>query len=406
MTTMDKKGWLLPGWLLLFSGLVWMALSDGNAESYNFVIVAATHSWKVALILFAIVIPIVEEIIFRGWGLVPKETDFDYRTTVIGITVISAAVLALFWSSPLSKLIAIAVLVIMIPLIAIAFGAHGSHHTHSGIILFFLGTTIVFILLHIIPLGRITLATLPQTISLAGLSSLCIVMAKRRKFLIGIVIHICFNLTIALCYMVPRTAYDNISFETKDAHVELIRLSEYKSFSSNAYNNFVECGGLDKIAVKLGQKSCNDINSFCPTLYLSDSKKDYLSYRMTVTHPDSCDIAQICYDILKEMINNRMIKSDTIYSRKLYLDFKDMPYANKSNPVLDTITVKDLIYLLRDKYSLPVFPSRGINTECPILGNTTPVNEHNIVSSIENKYNILIKEAPYDKSCIITFHCN
>lgn len=343
-----------------------------------------------AIIIFVLLIPVVDECVFRFWG------GGDYKSTSIWMI----PMIGILWTKADSTLSIIAISVCTILALTALFLTIRSKHND---ILFFCCTTMIWIALYLFCCDSNNPLQICDIIKMSGMALVFVYFAKQKRLWLAMLLHAASNICIALPVSLAYNTSDIQPFSTEGNTICIERPYRGLGIETTMGDTLFLSGDLADIACKLARKNDTTFN----TLYFNTSKISTITYQMKCIGPIGPETYKAVLDTLVE---RQLIKADTTFEL-LYV-------VNVSNPerLADMQksdghkgTLADVVRDLRDTYGYTLYPADGLNTDYPVplIQNEeyTKLSRHKYMTQfLDKNYGLSVTPSLYDKIRVVRFN--
>ena len=309
----------------------------------------------VTLIIVSVLIPIIEELAFRFWGIKKK------YASIISLLFISVYILLtgnIFLA--ISAFIVLGILFFLVK---------------ENELLLIITTSIIFSLLHIDGFSSVNIKTILSLINIFSFAVILCCVTIKYHFLLAVGIHIINNLTAISPQITSAKIkednfmyYRNIQsmFSTNDYSVSLKPITDENDYTEQLYNDVQTISFSGSLSSFVELIQILDTNKTINSVYKIDKSiknvlPDYvitLNYKTT----DSLNYNNILNDVLQSIFS----RCDTIYSTTYSLNIIDFSKLN-NDELCNEISLRELAIRLESFYGIPIMLDDDINEKYPIF---------------------------------------
>ncbi|MBR5778688.1 MAG: CPBP family intramembrane metalloprotease [Bacteroidales bacterium] len=309
----------------------------------------------VTLIIVSVLIPIIEELAFRFWGIKKK------YASIISLLFISVYILLtgnIFLA--ISAFIVLGILFFIVK---------------ENELLLIITTSIIFSILHIDGFSSVNIKTILSLINIFSFAVILCCVTIKYHFILAVGIHIINNL-IAISPQITSAKikednfmyYRNIQsmFSTNDYSVSLKPITDENDYTEQLYNDVQTISFSGSLSSFVELIQILDTNKTINSVYKIDKSiknvlPDYvitLNYKTT----DSLNYNNILNDVLQSIFS----RCDTIYSTTYSLNIIDFSKLN-NDELCNEISLRELAIRLESFYGIPIMLDDDINEKYPIF---------------------------------------
>lgn len=148
--------------------------------------------------------------------------------------------------------------------------------------------------------------------------------------------------------------------------------------------------------------------AFCgSTLYVWPSNQEVKQHYRVVIVNKKPDASPDFLQVVRGMVDNSPLTSDTSYENMYLLSVKDeSQFASMYSNDVHATDVKGFVTLLRSRYSLPVVYDNAVNTDFPVsykMEETVDIGLDEFLSLLRDKYGIEVRKQNHARMQVIKF---
>ena len=309
----------------------------------------------VTLIIVSVLIPIIEELAFRFWGIKKKYASI--------ISLLFISVYILLTGNIILAISAFIVLGILFFLVK------------ENELLLIITTSIIFSLLHIDGFSSVNIKTILSLINIFSFAVILCCVTIKYHFVFAVGIHIVNNLiAVSPKITLSKIKEDNVmyyrntqsTFSTNDYSISLKPITDENDYIDQTYDDIQTISFTGSLHNFIESVQILDTNKTINSVYKIDKTiKDILpDYAITLNYKitDTLDYNNILNDVMGSIFS----RCDTTYCTTYSLNISDFSKLN-NNEQYDEISLRELAIKLESFYGIPIILDNDINEKYPIF---------------------------------------
>lgn len=346
-----------------------------------------------AIIIFVLLIPVIDESVFRFWG------GGDYRVTSFWMI----PMIGILWTKANSTLSIIVISICTILALAALFlTIRNKNNPKHNDTLFFFYTTLIWIVLYLFCSDSRNLSQICDIVKMTGMALVFFYFARQKKLWLAMLLHAASNICIAIPVSLTYTSINTQSFSSEGNTICIERPHRGIGIETTVGDTLFLSGDLADIACKLARKNDTTFN----TLYVNASKINTVTYQMKCIGSAGPTTYKAVLDTL---VGRQLIKADTSFELLYVVNISDperLANMQKSNGYKGNVA--SVIRDLRDTYGYTLYPADGLNTDYPVP--LIPNEEYTklsrrkyMIQFLDKNYGLSVTPSLYDKIRVIRF---
>ncbi len=391
-----KLKWALyTGFLLWIIGLVLrvaFAPVEESFESQLFLSLSSYCKWFLSLLVFVVAIPFFAEGVFRYWATGEK------RSMWVSVACMSLAVIVIIVKSSGWVMCVISVLSILFVAITLYFLLRRKDFIANNYLFLIFGSTLVWIAYYVSHVENLYPCLIFEIIKLSGLSLVCCYLVINHGVLCAVLAHAINNAIVAVPLAIYGGQHDNIEVELNGTNFTINRVFTEERVNAVSDEKIVLQGNINNIVLMLAQQNKNH-----NVLYVPCMNDGFLNYRFQASSESEINPG-MAFSAMETM---GLITMDTSYEPLWIVELPislDLESSKAEN--VEMTTMENFASWIRMQYHIPVIlePSLNPRLSVPLPGNIIErgsATQEDLISQINNAYNVKISKMPYDKACVV-----
>lgn len=396
-----KQGNIKLKWALYAGSILWIiglvlriafAPVEESFESQLFLSLSSYCKWFLSLFVFVVAIPFFAEGVFRYWGTGEKRSMW-FSVACMSLAVIVISVKSIGWAMYVVSALSILFVATTFYLLV----RRKECNVNNYLFLIF-GSTLVWIAYYVSHVENLYPCFIFEIIKLSGLSLLCCYLVINHGVLYAVLAHAINNAIVAIPLAIYGCQYDNVEVELNGTNFTINRVFTEERVNAVSDEKLLLQGTIHDIVLMLAQQNKNH-----NVLHVPCMSDGILNYRFQASSENEVNLG-MAFSAMKKM---GLITMDTSYEPLWMIE---LPMISESESMKDEnvemTTIENFASWIRMQYHIPIIlePSLNPRLSVPLPGNIIErgsATQEDLISQINNAYNVKISKMPYDKACVV-----